>query len=116
MITSREIKTLSTLIEQAEGIVNNDVATTEEMAVFMLENGARVIPCKIGDRVFAIRNYGGKPQVYAGHVSEMCFIKDMKLSITVRGVARGTWGKNIFATREECEKRISEICVGVAGA
>lgn len=36
IITGRQIKALADLIEQAEGIVNNDVPTPEQMAVYML--------------------------------------------------------------------------------
>lgn len=108
MTTSRQINALADLIEQAEGIVNNDVPTPEEMAVYMLEHGARVIPCKLGDEVWTIRNYSGTKKAVAGKVSEMYFIEEMTLIIVVKNVARGKWGEKIFATREECEKAIKE--------
>ena len=108
-ITSRQINALAELIESAEGIVNNDIPTPEEMAVFMLENGAYMLPCEIGDKVWAIRQYSGQPQAKEGIVSEMYFIEQMTLTIVVKNVARGEWGKRIFATREECERKIKEI-------
>lgn len=56
------------------------------------------IPCKIGDAVYAIRNYKGQPTIRSGIVSEIIFLPDMKLQIVVRGVARGQWGEKIFPT------------------
>ena len=34
------------------------------------------------------------------------FLDDMRLSITIKGYARGEWGKTIFATQEEAQKKI----------
>lgn len=106
MATGREINALAELIEQAEGLVNNDIPTPEEMAVYMLEHGARVLPCEIGDRVYCIRNYNGIPTARGGTVWEMYYNTDMTLSIVVKGIGRGQWGVKIFATREECEQAI----------
>lgn len=70
---------------------------------------AMVIPCKIGDTVWAIRpTRGGHLCAMKGVVSEMQFIgSEMRLSITIRGRCRGEWGKTIFATREEAEAEIA---------
>lgn len=108
MATGREINALAELIEQAEGLVNNDIPTPEEMAVYMLEHGVKVLPCKIGDKVWAIRNFSGRTQAVEGKVSEMYFVEEMRLTIVVKNVARGQWGVKIFATREECERAIKE--------
>lgn len=59
------------------------------------------VPCKIGDRVWAIRSYKGHKHPQDGIVSEMFFTKDMGLQIVVKHIARGEWGKTVFATREE---------------
>lgn len=64
------------------------------------------LPCKIGDTVWCIRNYNGKPRPKEGKVSEMYYIEDMSLTIVVKGVARGKWGKDVFATEEEAIKKI----------
>lgn len=60
------------------------------------------LPCKIGDMVWGIKkfNYETK-QVKQGIVHMMFFGEDMRLCICVKGVCRGEWGKNVFATREE---------------
>lgn len=69
------------------------------------------IPCRIGDAVWIIRSYRGAKHAKKGIVSEMHLISDrqsmtdeMKLLITVRGIGRGYWGKEVFATQEEAEK------------
>lgn len=66
------------------------------------------LPCKIGDRVWAIRNYKGIKHAQEGIVAEMFFTPEMKLHIVVKHVARGEWGKNVFATQEEAEAALAE--------
>ena len=70
------------------------------------------IPCKIGDTVWIIRSYRGAKHAKKGIVSEMRYIPDrlsmtdeMKLLITVRGIARGYWGADVFATYEEAKEK-----------
>lgn len=41
-ITSGQINSLAALLEQAEGQVNNDIPTPEEMAIYLLEHGVSV--------------------------------------------------------------------------
>lgn len=65
------------------------------------------IPCKIGDRVWAIRNYGGHKHPQDGIVHEMYFTEGMRLIIHVKHIARGEWGKEIFAAREEAVAAIT---------
>lgn len=69
---------------------------------------AVVIPCKIGDEVWAIRNYHGIKHPQKGFVSDMLFTRDMKLHIVVKHIARGEWGKNVFATYEDAAEAIGE--------
>ena len=64
------------------------------------------LPCKIGDTVWAIRNIKGVKQPQNGIVGEMFYTDDMRLCIVVRYIARGEWGKKVFATREEAEAAI----------
>lgn len=77
-------------------------------ADFLIDNGVTVLPCKIGDYAYAIRNYKGHIHPQRGFVSEMYFIKGMKLHVVVKNVARGEWGKTIFGTDEEAYKAIAE--------
>lgn len=61
------------------------------------------VPCKIGDTVWAIRNYSGTNKVVSGKVSEMFFREDMSICIVVKHVARGLWGKVVFGTYEQAK-------------
>lgn len=62
---------------------------------------ALLVPCKVGDLVWAIRNFKGVKHPQTGVVSDMYFTRDMRLQIVVKYVARGEWGKTVFATCEE---------------
>ena len=66
------------------------------------------VPCKIGDFVWAIRSFHGHKHPQRGIVSDMFFTKDMKLMIVVKYVARGEWGKTVFATDAEAYAAIGE--------
>lgn len=69
----------------------------------------REIPCKIGDKVYAIRNYKGVPSIMSGKVSEMFFVgKEMELCIVVYHIMRGYWQNDIFPTQEEAERRLND--------
>lgn len=82
------------------------VGPTEAVADYLLDSGVIVLPCRIGDTVWAARIYYGKRVVKRGIVSEMGFTESMKLVITVkfenRYITRGLWGKDIFGSYEEC--------------
>lgn len=68
----------------------------------------REIPCKIGDKVYAIRNYKGAPSIMSGKVSEMFFVgKEMELCIVVYHIVRGYWGKDIFDTYDKAEEYLN---------
>jgi hypothetical protein len=69
---------------------------------------AIVLPCKIGDFVWAIRSYHGIKHPQQGKVIDMHFTNEMKLHIVVSHISRGEWGKTVFATREEAEAAIAE--------
>lgn len=64
------------------------------------------LPCKNGDKVWIARRYKCHKRPRWGIVSEMFFTNDMELCIVVKGVARGKWGVDVFATYEEAEKQI----------
>ena len=76
-----------------------------------LEEQGRLIelPCKIGDKVWIIRNYRGVKHAQQGTVYEMYFTKEMKLMITVKYIGRGEYGKTIFATKEAAEAKLAEM-------
>ena len=75
-------------------------------ADMLIANGVIVPPCKVGDTVWAIRDYKGVKHPQQGVVSEMFFTRDMKLMIVVKMIARGHWGKTVFLTKEEAEQAL----------
>ena len=82
---------------------------TKVLADHLLDNGVVVPPCKVGDRVWAIRDYKGHKHAQEGIVSEMFFTRDMELMIVVKSIARGLWGKTVFLSREEAERALEEV-------
>lgn len=79
---------------------------TSELADVLLANGVIVLPCKIGDKVWAIRDYRGVKRPQESVVSDMYFTKNMEIVIVARYVARGIWGKTVFLTEEEAERAL----------
>jgi predicted GIY-YIG superfamily endonuclease len=83
---------------------------------YLLANGVIVPPCKVGDTVYLIPTYNGKP--YCGITQD----KVQMIGITSRGVhikARNhhdhnkmyMLGKSVFLTKEEAEEKLKE-CEG----
>ena len=66
------------------------------------------IPCKEGDEVWVLRNYQGVRHPQRGIVSGLTITRDLRLLITVKHIARGEWGKAVFATYEEAAQAIKE--------
>ena len=93
----------------------NDVWRTSDIEALLAEQptvSAVEVPCKIGDFVWAIRSFKGKKHPQRGVVSDMFFARDMKLMIVVKYVARGEWGKTVFATDKEAN---AAICAKMEG-
>ena len=86
-----------------------DDCENELIAEYLLANGVIVLPCKIGDTVWAIRDNKGIKHPQVGIVSDMHFTKDMSLHIVVKYVARGELGKTVFLTRAEAEAKLREV-------
>lgn len=89
-----------------------DYAHGWNCAIEIIQNAPSVLavelPCRIGDTVWAIRSFHGHKHPQRGIVSEMYFLKDMRLQIVVKYIARGEWGKTIFHTEEEAKRAIGE--------
>ena len=64
------------------------------------------LPCKVGDEVWALKRCNSAYIPYQTIVSQMYFGDDMRLCIVAKNIARGEWGKAVFATQEEAEKEI----------
>ena len=98
-----ELKKLSQLMERMGDLHKATILynALELIDNLKSEHNNLTPPCKIGDTVWAIQNLFGTRRVTSGKVSEMFYLgKDMILCIVIRNVVRGTWGKNVFPTRE----------------
>ena len=98
--TEMLLKTQTPLYADLRDIVRMILAAPKQEAV--------IVPCKIGEFVWAIRNYQGVPHPQQGKVSEMFITKETKLMIVVSHIARGYWGETIFATYDEARRAILE--------
>ena len=89
----------------------------EGVADNLLDNGVRVLPCSLGDTVYIIPKYNGKP--YCGVVED----KIQMIGITSRGVhikARNyndhnkmyMLGKQAFLVRGEAERELLKLQKG----
>ena len=97
-------------------VANLSYCVIQNIANYLIANGVTVLPCKIGDTVWAVRYYGKTPVIKKCVVSEMMYLEDMRLGIAVKSnnkySVRGFWGKDIFATREECVAALPEPSKG----
>lgn len=73
------------------------------------QNVTVTLPCRLGDKVYGIKNRGGNLSIASGFVNEMYFVDDMKLAITIRNICRGEWGKHIFPTYEEAKAALDKL-------
>lgn len=87
-----------------EGLVENHPVVIHAKSAPTID--AIELPCKIGDKVWIARRYKCHKRPRWGIVSEMFFTDDMELCIVVKGVARGKWGVDVFATYEEAQAEI----------
>lgn len=103
------------LIEQAEGLKNNDFPSVEEIAGHLLANGVIVPPCKVGDMVYEIQPIREMVQAYEittimynGHYWWFTWIlKDRKgIYGNVEGFSSHQIGKTVFLTKEEAEQAL----------
>ena len=90
-----------------DGANGHTFMPTERITNHLLANGVIVLPCKIGDTVWAIRDFKGIKHPQEGIVSDMYFTKDMSLHIVVKYVARGEFGKTVFLTEEEAKAALA---------
>ena len=67
----------------------------------------QILPCKVGDTMWGIRNWRGVKRPESAEVREMYFTEDMELVIVLRHLCRGIYGKQIFSSYEECEKALN---------
>ena len=119
-MTERE--RLVELLEEAEGQVNNDLPTIEEIADYLLANGVIVPPCKVGDTVFIIDNRDmldidpSVCSVVEDEIYEMGYGKtqsgELKWLFLVIESGEDFYddevGKTVFLTKEDAERALAE--------
>lgn len=66
------------------------------------------LPCKIGDKVYIIRNHRGIYHVHSGFVTQMYFLPNMELNVTVGNIGRGRVGEKVFLTYDDAERKVRE--------
>ncbi len=84
-------------------------------ADFLLANGVIVPPCKVGDVVYSIRGFDGKPeQCEAYKVIDITIYENtiaihiMDEWLFIRNMFLDDIGKTIFLSREEAEAKLKE--------
>lgn len=123
-MTDRESRErLIELIEQGEGLKNNDFPSIGELADHFIANGAIVLPCKLGSYIY----YIGNNNVQKMHISyaelsnagitmsaecmdehNMCDVVCDSDKTCDIGFDYSHVGKTVFLTKEEAEKALAE--------
>lgn len=101
---------LTELIEQAEGLKNNDFPSVEEIADHILADGWIRMPCKVGQIVWLIRDSRSKIEETT---VEKIVLKDggLYLKLLCNSFYETTCrsiGKTVFFTKEEAERALKE--------
>lgn len=102
---------LAALVEEAEGMLNNDFPTPDMIADHLLANGVILPPCKVGDVLWDISEFvEGRehPEMYVLHADEISIDDGGYFVIDGCSLRYEDFGKTIFLTREEAEKAIKE--------
>lgn len=96
---------LAALVEEAEGMLNNDFPTPDMIADHLLANGVILPPCKVGDTVYYIA-FG---KVYKGECHAITLKPTMQIHIyDYDGDNASLKADRVFLTREAAEKALRE--------
>ena len=98
------------LIEQAEGLKNNDFPSVEEIADYILADGWIRPPCKVGDIVYTLcgERYFDNNGVEWERLSGKQHIEERKFSL---GMMDENYNLHsaYFLTKEEAEEKLKEL-------
>lgn len=64
---------LAELLEEAGGLINNDMPTLEQMADYLIEHGVIVMPCRVGDDTFWIDYEENKVKRCKNDIKAVCY-------------------------------------------
>ena len=99
---------LASLLYEAEGLVNNDLPTVEQIADYLLANGVIVPPVSVGQTVWFVRN----EKIIETKVEKIVLkSKGLHLKLGCNAMYEtscNSIGKTVFLTREEAEKALAE--------
>lgn len=99
---------LASLLSEAEGLVNNDLPTVEQIADYLLANGVIVPPVSVGQTVWFVRN----EKIIETKVEKIALkSKGLHLKLGCNAMYEtscNSIGKTVFLTREEAEKALME--------
>lgn len=115
-MTERErlIELIRTGMNKHEATIENYVKPTADyLADYLLANGVIVPPCKVGDVVYSIQGFNGKPeQCEQYEVTDITIYENtITIHITdewlfVRNMYPDDFGKTVFLIEEEAEKAL----------
>ena len=80
----------------------------------MQEGGLKLLPCKIGEKLWGIRHLNGKGGTITriaqeGEVTSMLYSRDMELILVLQKIGHRKFGETAFYTREEAERALEEM-------
>lgn len=102
------------LLYEAEGQVNNDIPSVEQIADYLLANGVIVPPCKIGTHLWKVTYpYRQEPKVTEFVVKNFMTVgKRHKVQIEVQAVnvpvTNWMYYTAFHTSKEEAEKELAE--------
>lgn len=113
------------LLYEAEGQVNNDYPTVEQIADYLIAKGVILPPCKVGDKVYEIvltkkgNGHINEHKVVGFHIGDFpklrgqtrkqylighCEVMNFIFHIDMKQL-----GKTVFLTKEEAEQKLKEM-------
>lgn len=108
------------LLYEAEGQVNNDYPTVEQIANHLIENGVVLPPCKVGDKVWLLTSLNWKRTEWGIKEGKVSMVqqkadKSWKFRVTenhsVQDYTVDSIGKTVFLTKEQAEQKLKEMRV-----
>ncbi|MEA4869917.1 MAG: hypothetical protein VB062_04685 [Christensenella sp.] len=95
------VKEVSNEQQSLEMIFDLPFDRLRELASAEREGRVVVLPCKVGDTVWCLRNYCGTIHPRCGIVSDIIFHDRCGVSVVVFNIGRGKWGEKVFASYKE---------------
>lgn len=104
------------LIELIDEAINDEETSYSNIADYLLENGVIVPPCKVGDIVYVIEDWGYKQEIKEKEVGVIVikgtndFSKELWEDVYGGVICTfADFGKTVFLTKEEAEKYLGGV-------